>query len=57
MADMGSLYIFNVILSFLIVLSAAFYRKPFYHGFVQVYIIVVLLLAKLKFNPTLESFL
>lgn len=56
-AELGGIYIVITSLSFIIVLSAAYIRKPLYHGFVQAYIIIVLLISKYLFNPTLESFI
>lgn len=52
---LGSFYVILNIVSFAIVLSAAFYRKPFYHGLVQSFIIIRLLVAKLAFNLTIDS--
>jgi hypothetical protein len=53
--ELGGFYIIITILSFVFLFSAAFYRKPLYHGFVLSFIIIELVIAKLKFNPTLES--
>ena len=55
LSDLGGLYIVLIASSFIIVLSAAFIRKPLYHGFVQSFIIIRLLVAKIAYNLTLDS--
>ncbi len=52
----GWSYVLVMVVSFFILLSAAFYRKPAYHGFVQIYFITTVLFMKFLFVPTLESF-
>ena len=56
LAELGDFYIFLMVISFIIVLLASLIRNPFYHGFVQVYILIQLAVGKIMFNPTLEAF-
>jgi len=53
--ELGAPYVLISSLSFSIVLSPVFIRKPLYHGFVQIYIIASLIISKFLFAPTLES--
>jgi hypothetical protein len=57
LTELGGSYVLLILVSFIIIISAAFYRKPLYHGFVQAYIIIAMVFAKIMFNPTLESFI
>lgn len=54
-AELGTAYLLISILSFAVIFTAAFIRRPWYHGFIQLYIISSLLISKLLFAPTLES--
>ena len=56
-AELGWIYVFITLVTFLIILSAAFNRKPYWHGLVQLYMIVILVVTKFLYAPTLESFI
>jgi hypothetical protein len=55
LSDLGGIYIIFIFSSFIIVLLAAFIRKPLYHGFALSYIIIRMFVAKLTYNLTVDS--
>ena len=57
LAGLGGFYIVITLLSFLVILSPAFTRKPAWHAFVQLYMIIILVVTKFLYAPTLESFM